>query len=141
MSARELRDWMTKETDGPITINRPSGDYATILSALSLAAAVEESGEEVVRALGRTQMMLNIASQYLHAENVERAAALLVARSQEIERLKELDRLAEAMHKWIDRVLSWAERGEQDIGGEELGAIIPDGGPIYEAYRAAKGMP
>lgn len=45
---------------------------------------------------------------------------------------------AEAMHKWIDRVLSWAERAEQDIGGEELGTILPDGGPIYEAYRAAR---
>ncbi len=50
-------------------------------------------------------------------------------------RLSELEAHAEAMHKWIDRVLSCVERAEQDIGGESMATIIPDGGPIYEAFE------
>jgi hypothetical protein len=47
---------------------------------------------------------------------------------------------AESMHGWMDRVLSCVERAEQDIGGETMSAIIPDGGDIYESfseYRSA----
>jgi hypothetical protein len=61
--------------------------------------------------------------------------------SNAIEDYNDIKAHAEEMYGWIDRVLSCVERAEQDIGGETMGAIIPDGGPIYDAYRAAHPVP
>lgn len=83
MDAKELRDNWLYLTAGEI-----SEASHTILRALDLLASVEGSGEEIVRDLGRTHMMLNNAGQHIHAENCERAAARIVADAQEKERLR-----------------------------------------------------
>lgn len=104
----------------------------TILSALSLAAAVDESGEEVVREL-RGQHCRDFGNDpQCDADGLcicamhERAAALLVARSQEIERLKAKNE---------------ALRGHADGAIAEIAHHLGEGHPRVVAYRAAHPKP